>query len=142
MAKISTNISIDPKLKEDSIMLLSQFGLDLSTAITLFLQQTVREKRIPFQIGLEIPNKETQEAFAELEAIKKDKDHYKRYASFKEALKDCSPSIEEDLNFATAIATVDGVEPSENAKRLFILYKQGLIDMKTAKEAIRRSHSK
>lgn len=88
MAKISTNISIDPKLKEESIMLLSQFGLDLSTAITLFLQQTVREKRIPFQIRLDIPNKETQEALSELEAMKKDKEHYKRYSSFDELLED------------------------------------------------------
>ncbi len=142
MAKISTNISIDPKLKEESIMLLSQFGLDLSTAITLFLQQTVREKRIPFQIGLDIPNKETQEALNELEAMKKDKEHYKRYSSFEELLEDCPSSIEEDLKFATAVATVDGAEPSENAKKLFILYKQGLIDIETAKEAIRRYHSK
>lgn len=140
MAKISTNISIDPKLKEESIMLLSQFGLDLSTAITLFLQQTVREKRIPFQIGLDIPNKETQEALNELEAMKKDKEHYKRYSSFEELLNDCPSSIEEELKFATTVATVDGVEPSEDAKRLFILYKEGLLDLETVKKALARKH--
>lgn len=140
MGKVSTNISIDPKLKEESIMLLSQFGLDLSTAITLFLQQTVREKRIPFQIGLDIPNKETQEALNELESMKKDKEHYKRYSSFDELLEDCQSSIEEDLKFATAVATIDGVEPSEDAKRLFILYKEGLLDMETVKKALARKH--
>ena len=62
MRKVSANISIDPKLKEESTMLLAKFGLDFSTAITLFLQQTVREKRIPFEIRLEIPNEETKEA--------------------------------------------------------------------------------
>ena len=37
MAKVSTNISLDPELKEKAIKLFSNFGLDLSTAITLFL---------------------------------------------------------------------------------------------------------
>ena len=88
MGKVSTNISIDPKLKEESVMLLSQFGLDLSTAITLFLQQTVREKKIPFEIRLEIPNKETEEALGEFEEMKKNKQKYKRYSKFDDVLKE------------------------------------------------------
>lgn len=44
MAKINTNISIDKELKQSAVALFSEFGLDLSTAITLFLQQSVREK--------------------------------------------------------------------------------------------------
>lgn len=87
MRKVSTNISIDPKLKEESIMLFSQFGLDLSTAITLFLQQSVREQKIPFTITLHTPNKETKKALKELDEMKKDKKKYKRYSSFDEVLK-------------------------------------------------------
>ena len=53
------------------------------------------------------------------------------------------PSNEdEDLAFATAIATVDGVPPSENAKQIFMLYKKGVIDLETAKFAIGRLHSR
>ena len=88
MRKVSANISIDPKLKEDATMLLAQFGLDFSTAITLFLQQTVREKKIPFEIRLEIPNKETEEALKEYPEMKKNKKKYKRYSSFDEILKE------------------------------------------------------
>ncbi len=88
MRKVSTNISIDPKLKQDSIELFSRFGLDLSTGITLFLQQAVREKRIPFEVRLEIPKKETRKAFEELPEMKKNKKKYKRYDSFEEVLKD------------------------------------------------------
>lgn len=62
MGKISTNISIDPKLKAEAIELFSSFGLDLSTAISLFLSQSVREKRIPFEIRLYEPNKETKKS--------------------------------------------------------------------------------
>ena len=87
MRKVSTNISIDPKLKEESIMLSSQFGLDFSTAVTLFLQQSVREKKIPFEIRLEIPNEETEEALNEFAEMKANKQKYKRHASFEEVLK-------------------------------------------------------
>lgn len=53
------------------------------------------------------------------------------------------PSEEDqDLAFATAIATVDGVPPSDDAKRLFLLYKRGEIDIETARYAIRRLHTK
>lgn len=88
MAKVSTNISIDPILKENSIKLFSQFGLDLSTAITLFLQQSVREKRIPFEIRIDIPNEETIEALSEYPEMKTNKKKYKRYSSFKEMLEE------------------------------------------------------
>ena len=88
MAKVSTNISLDPSLKEDSIKLFSQFGLDLSTAVTLFLQQSVREKRIPFEIRMDIPNQETKEALDEYKEMKTNKSKYKRYSSLKEMLEE------------------------------------------------------
>ena len=87
MRKVSTNISLDPKLKEESIKLFSKFGLDLSTSISIFLQQSVREKKIPFEIRLEIPNKETEEVLNEKSEMKKDKKKYKRYSSFDDVLK-------------------------------------------------------
>jgi len=52
MAKISTNISIDSNLKANAVEFFSKLGLDLSTAITLFLAQAIREQRIPFEIGM------------------------------------------------------------------------------------------
>lgn len=53
------------------------------------------------------------------------------------------PSKEDqDLEFAASIAMVDGVEPSEHAKELFRLYKRGVIDLETAKFAIKRMYTK
>ena len=88
MAKVNTNISINPELKEKSVLLFSQFGLDLSTAITLFLQQSVREQRIPFEIKLDVPNATTRAALSELDEMKKDKAKYKRHSSFAEILEE------------------------------------------------------
>ena len=42
MAKTSTNISLDPELKRSSQELFADLGIDLSTAITLFLKQSLR----------------------------------------------------------------------------------------------------
>ena len=88
MAKVSTNISLDPELKEKATKLFSNFSLDLSTAITLFLSQSVREERIPFEIRMNVPNKETVEALKELDEMKSNKKKYKRYNSFEEIIKE------------------------------------------------------
>lgn len=83
MPKINTNISIDADLKREAVSLFSELGLDLSTAISLFLKQAVREQRIPFEIRKLIPNRETIDALNEYKDMK-DKEKYKRYSSFNE----------------------------------------------------------
>ncbi|MBR1581951.1 MAG: type II toxin-antitoxin system RelB/DinJ family antitoxin [Bacilli bacterium] len=88
MAKVNTNISIDSNLKKEAIQLFSEFGLDLSSAITLFLQQSVREQRIPFEIKKLTRNEETLKSFLEFEDMKKDKEKYKRYSSLSEILEE------------------------------------------------------
>lgn len=59
MATISTNIKIDSTLKQESQELFESLGLNLSTAVNMFLRQAVREQAIPFRIGAPIPNAET-----------------------------------------------------------------------------------
>ncbi len=86
MAKVSTNISLDAELKRSAQELFADFGIDLTTAVTLFLKQAVREQRIPFEIRRDIPNAETRAALDEYEEMKKHPENYKRYSSFKEAM--------------------------------------------------------
>ena len=50
MAKVSTSISIDADVKAQAQALFADFGLDLSTAINIFLRQSIRENCIPFAI--------------------------------------------------------------------------------------------
>lgn len=88
MRKVNTNISVDPTLKQNATKLFANFGLDFSTAISLFLSQSVREKRIPFEIRMEIPNEETTAALREYTEMRSHKSKYKRYNSFDEMLKD------------------------------------------------------
>lgn len=53
MAKISTNISLDSETKNRAQALLAELGLDLSTAVNIFLKQMVYENAIPFAIRRE-----------------------------------------------------------------------------------------
>ena len=55
MAKVSTNISIDADTKAKAQELLADFGLDLSTAVNIFLRQMIRENAFPFTIQREEP---------------------------------------------------------------------------------------
>lgn len=51
MAGQSTNIKIDPELKQQAQKLFSELGMDMTTAVNIFLRQAVREQAIPFRIG-------------------------------------------------------------------------------------------
>lgn len=86
MAKVSTNINLDPTLKKNAQELLKDLGMDLTTAITIFLRQTVREQGIPFEIKREIPNAQTIEALNKYSNMKEHPENYKHYASFSDAM--------------------------------------------------------
>lgn len=88
MAKISTNISMDAKVKKEAQALFSDFGLDLSTAINLFLRQAIREQRIPFEITRNVPNAGTVKAINEVKEMKKNPDAFKGYHDVNKMMKD------------------------------------------------------
>lgn len=50
MANINVTIRMDEQLKAQADELFSDLGLSLSSAITMFVKQAVREQRIPFEI--------------------------------------------------------------------------------------------
>lgn len=65
MAKVNTTISLDADVKAAAQALLADFGLDLSTAVNLFLRQTIYQQAIPFEIRRDLPNAETRRAIDE-----------------------------------------------------------------------------
>lgn len=74
MAGTTTNISIrmDTELKEQAEELFSELGMNITTAFNIFVRQSLREGRIPFDITLNKPNRETIAALLEAERIAKD----------------------------------------------------------------------
>ena len=75
MAGNTTNISIrmDSELKAQADALFAELGMNLSTAFNIFVRQSIREGRIPFDISLNQPNRETFAAMLEAERIAKDR---------------------------------------------------------------------
>lgn len=89
MAGSTTNISIrmDSDLKAQADALFSELGMNLSTAFNIFVRQSLREGRIPFDISLNQPNKETIAAMLEAERIARDPS-VKHYSDVEEALRE------------------------------------------------------
>ena len=88
-AKMNTiSARIDSKLKTQAENLFEELGLNMSTAITVFLKQSVRLRRIPFEIALDTPNAETLAAMAEANDIASGKCKVKSYKNAKAMVKD------------------------------------------------------
>ena len=70
-------------LKKQADDLFSELGLNLSTAFTIFLRQSVREQQIPFRVSKNVPNAVT---LAAIEAAEKGEDLYGPYESVSELM--------------------------------------------------------
>ncbi len=88
MAKVATTIRLDADVKDSAQAVLKELGLDLSTAIGIFLRQTIREQRIPFEVKIDVPNAETRGALDEIREMQAHPEKYKGYGSFDDLLKE------------------------------------------------------
>ena len=70
-ASNTTNVTIrmDADVKAQAEALFAEFGMNLTTAFNVFVRQTLREGRIPFDISVNKPTKETIAAFLEAERL-------------------------------------------------------------------------
>ena len=84
--KVATNLSLDPDLKKEASVLFSDLGMDLSTAVSVFLKQAVRVQGFPFVITRETPNADTIAALNEYYLMKEHPEDYKDYSSFKDLM--------------------------------------------------------
>lgn len=62
MSTTSMTIRIDEDLKKQFEELVNELGLNLTSAVTAFAKQAVREQQIPFKLSKNIPNEETCKA--------------------------------------------------------------------------------
>ena len=84
----TTNVSIrmDVDLKRQAEDLFTDLGLNMTSAMTMFLRQAVRTQGIPFEIS-RMPNNETIAAMLEAERIVYDP-NIKGYDNLNELFKD------------------------------------------------------
>ena len=69
MATVPTQVRIDQTLKEQSVELFSQLGIDMSSAVNMFLKQCVMRDGLPFEVTIPRYKQEVLEAMEEAKSV-------------------------------------------------------------------------
>lgn len=72
MATTPTQVRIDTDIKAEATALFAHLGLDMSSAVNLFLHQCVIHGGLPFKVELPPLSEETLEAMREAKRISRD----------------------------------------------------------------------
>ena len=65
MATTNLNIRTDKDIKDQAEAIFNELGLNMTTAVNMFLRTAIREHGIPFELKLDAPNETTEAAIAE-----------------------------------------------------------------------------
>lgn len=65
MARTNLNIRTDKAIKDQAEMIFNELGLNMTTAVNMFLRASIREHGIPFELKLEVPDDTTATAIEE-----------------------------------------------------------------------------
>ena len=65
MMTTNLNIRIDKDIKEQAEGIFNELGMNMTTAVNIFLRTAVREHGIPFELKLDVPNETTVAAIEE-----------------------------------------------------------------------------
>ena len=82
------NIQVDSKTKKEATNILNDLGLNMSTAINLFLRQVIKRDGLPFEVVNPKPNKELLMTLKETEDIINNSYKYKGYKDIDELKKE------------------------------------------------------
>ena len=88
MSTSNMSIRIDSDVKAKAQALFSALGIDMTTAINIFLRQAIQHQGIPFNVTLTKPNQETLDAMAEVVDMKIHPEKYKGYIDVDEMMKE------------------------------------------------------
>lgn len=90
MANMTTaiNVNVPSDVKEEATLLFNNLGLNMSTAINMFLKKAIYERGIPFEIKEPTPSKELLSALQELDYMETHPEEYKTFHSVKELMED------------------------------------------------------
>ncbi len=65
MATTNLNIRTEKVVKDQAEEIFNELGLNMTTAINMFLRTAIRERGIPFDLKLDVPNDTTAVAIEE-----------------------------------------------------------------------------
>ena len=70
---VNLSIRMERELKEQAEKLFADLGMNMTTALNIFIRQSVRQNKIPFEISLNHPNAETVAALHEIKDMRNGK---------------------------------------------------------------------
>jgi DNA-damage-inducible protein J len=79
------NVRVDKELKRKAEAIFSELGLNMSTAMNMFLRCSVRYGGIPFDLRLDTPNEETRVA---IDDVNNNRNMSKTFDSVKDLMDD------------------------------------------------------
>ena len=65
MMTTNLNIRIDKDIKEQAEGIFNELGMNMTTAVNIFMLTAIREHGIPFELKLDVPNETTVAAIEE-----------------------------------------------------------------------------
>ena len=65
MATTNLNIRIEKAIKDQAENIFNELGINMTTAVNMFLRTAIREHGIPFELKLDVPNDTTVAAIEE-----------------------------------------------------------------------------
>ena len=88
MSQGTLTLKIDNETKKEFNEFCEEIGINMTTAINMFIKKVIREQRIPFELSLNKPNLETLQALQESEDILNGIKKAKSYNNIEELFKD------------------------------------------------------
>lgn len=67
MGTTNINVRVDSEVKQKAEAIFNELGLNMSTAMNMFLRYSIRYGGIPFDLRLDLPNEETQAAINDVD---------------------------------------------------------------------------
>lgn len=88
MALAKINVNTDPETKQEAEKIFEAIGMNMTTAINVFLKKAIQYKGIPFDVCVETPNEVTVAAIKDGDRILNDPERvsYKNVEELKAAL--------------------------------------------------------
>lgn len=84
----SMTIRMNREIKQEAQEIFAALGMDMTTAINVFLRQAIYYRGFPFDVRIETFNEEMKAAFEEVEQMKKDPSIGKAYTDVDEMMKE------------------------------------------------------
>lgn len=85
---MNINIQVDKEIKEEAENLFTRLGLDINTAINMFLVQCIKRQEIPFKIKKPKYSRSLRKALREAKKMEKHPEKYKSYDNVDELFND------------------------------------------------------